>query len=287
LVAQDATHRPRLVNRIEQDGFESASILTKLGLDAQSNFVIPILSNSPVGTDPELLGLMDVQAPTGTDFDTDDVQFAYELSSRYFADFLLKLWPSGQYPVTSLMLDHQVDVRRFSPEVPFIHRQELGFDISDLVTLNFNPMKYLFHWEKIKQLITDQPVDFPSLVEVWPTMTCNHFCDWCRTKPTRKAYKGAPITRTGLIQLADDLAAHAHVDVLISGGGEPLHRTSPNLPGRPGQAIRHGGHIHQWYSSKRLPFLKLSVEKPASFVRVSFQWPEPGTYSQIHFPHRP
>lgn len=283
-VAQDPAHRPRLVNYFQSNEFKDLLIITRHGSEARSNLIVPILSNT---ADKELLGIIDVQASTGTSFDTDDVQFAYELASRYGADFLSKIErPHDQQAATTLL---DPAILGFN-NPPLIRRQELGFNISKLVELNFSPMKYLFHWDKIRRIIAGQAVEFPALIEIWPSMVCDHWCTWCRTRPPRLDYEDTNpfIEWDGLFALASDLTQHDGIDLLISGGGEPLMH--PRI--HDFMKTLHEGNFSTVgiFTNGTRPtnfrfweyFFKMKSRH--SFVRVSFNGHEPAIYSQIHFP---
>ncbi len=160
-------------------------------------------------------------------------------------------------------------------------------------------MKYLFHWEKIKEVALGRPIAFPTLVEVWPSMHCNHSCDWCRTEAERNSYfrRNEYIGRDGLLRLAEELvewtrpADKPPVDVLISGGGEPLlnkhmHEFTALLRELRGTlGIFTNGtrpsDFRFWES-----FFSRPLERGSSFVRVSFNGADAKRYFQVHRKHR-
>ena len=326
-VANDPRLRPRIVNHVLNENFKDLSIVTKHGSHAQANIAIPIFpfedetKSEEDNAKDKLLGILDIQASQDIYFDTDDVQFAYRASQEYIADFLSRIRTKhllGKLPPTLIdndvfesmvVLDDQVLYNLYNnrpPDsiggntrvaIPFNHKRHLDFSLQDLVKLNFNPMKYLFHWDRIEKLVSGEPTDFPATIEIWPSMACNHACVWCRTKDDRRLYyddNNEVIFKEGLIAIAKDLAQHNHVDLLISGGGEPM--LNPHIAdfvetlnmelsknevelGTVGIFTNGTRPENQFFWEKFF-----SLKNNHSFIRISFNGHNPDLYSKIHFP---
>jgi hypothetical protein len=281
-VAQDPDLRPRLVHVHKNPEFADRVILTRPHNQVRSDLVVPILSHN---AKPFLLGVVDIQGLEPPEFDTDDVQLVYELIDSFVSVFIANLMDRTLNParpwVSPMLLTP--GVYPFSPE-------KLGFRIRDLLSLNFNPMKYLFHWEKIQKLLQDEPVRFPATVEIWPSMQCNHYCDWCRTKRDRdlQPKNSLFMSEGGLRELALDFAEQSGLDILISGGGEPLlhpeiHKFMRILS--ESDAFETVGLFTNGTRPNDPKFWDyfFSAKSRHSFVRVSFNGDSPETYYQVHF----
>lgn len=279
LVAVDGSHRPRLVHHLQlNEHFRDSAVRTKHRDNANAALVVPILLKGEKATEP-LLGIIDLQSSKNTQFNTNDSQLLYEISKELLAPLMEKIAipPPPNIPP------------------PPSNKVQLRFDIHQLLTLNFSPMKYLFHWDQIRQVVRDEPVAFPALVEVWPSMKCNHNCYWCRTRPDRDAYENANqfISDAALCALADEFVQQSEeksqVDLLISGGGEPLLHEQlhsfmervKNLRGSVGiftNGTRRNA-LRFWES-----FFSRDPSRGHSFVRISFNGSTPDSYFRIHRP---
>jgi organic radical activating enzyme len=281
-VAMDPRHKPLLIHDLPAKAeYAGRVIRTKLGDTSQVNMVIPVLSR-PVfqGADPVLLGVLDIQADRPRQFATDDVQLLYLLSETRIAHFfegLLAARANGTLPL-----------HNSEPYMPF-EKSKLAFDVHDLRELNFNSMKFLLHWDKIRELVTTGITSAPATVEVWPTMVCNHSCVWCRTAWERNAYGFGPkdeMTREELLGIAHDLLAFPGIDILISGGGEPLKHPAihefmqaiSNVDGTVG--IFTNGTRPARFSFWENFFKRTDRHR---FARLSFNGHDPESYFRVHF----
>jgi hypothetical protein len=205
-VALDPNNKPLLIHNLGATG-KGKPIRTKLKGTSRSNLIVPLLS-----ADARLLGVLDLQSSNPDEFDTLDVQVAYFISRH----FLAKAMEAIRAHPESLPL-HTTERYEPFPKAP------LGFEIAELTSLSFNPMKFLLHWVKVRELIETGTTKTPATVEVWPTMECNHGCVWCRTLRERNEQaRHKDMSDAELDGIARDIRNFGKVDVLISGGGEPL-----------------------------------------------------------------
>ena len=276
-VALDPNNKPLLVHDVpRRKPYLKKLVRTRLAEDSRANLVIPVLS---VEDDPRLLGVLDIQSQEPQRFDADDIQLFYALARFLIAgafESVRAVLTSGIFPL-----------RNDGPYQPF-DRQPLDFSVLDLLALAFNPMKFLLHWDQIRELITTGRTEKPATVEVWPNMKCNHKCSWCRTEPDRRMqqrYKNE-MTSDELRGIANDLKALGQVDVLISGGGEPLlHPAIHEFM----ELIRdHDGNIGIFTNGTRpvdFRFWESFLHRTDShrFIRLSFNGHDPESYFRIHF----
>ncbi|NIM12473.1 MAG: radical SAM protein [Candidatus Aminicenantes bacterium] len=274
-------HRPLLIHNLKGNGsaknaYRECTVTTKYGEDSQSNLIFPILSL----IDPkELEGVIDIQSIEDADFDTNYMQLAYQLAERFISRFLEIIKQAAKKN------DAILPFRSIHPYNVF-NKKELKPGIHEYLELCFNPMKYLLHWDKIKKIIKRNQVGFPSLVEIWPSMVCNHRCDWCRTRLKRLDYRKRPFIDTDALRiLADDLKQE-QVDVLISGGGEPL--LHPDIHEFMAHLWETSGNIGIFTNGTRPKNFKfweyfLQRKDKYSFVRISFNGHDPETYRAIHY----
>lgn len=220
-VASDPNNKPLLLHRLQQTTAAQKRVLrTHLGNRADVALVVPVLS----ADGKELLGVVEIQkTESDEDFDTDSIQVLYEMSRRFIGPLMSTL-----RDVTSATGRDALPLRSAVPYRPF-PVQAPDFDVADLLRLNFSPMKYLLHWNRIEPLVSpeERPLPCPSMIEIWPSMVCNQACEWCRCSQShgRSAGQNPMMSSAGLMRLARELVedpAFASTDLLISGGGEPL-----------------------------------------------------------------
>ncbi|MBA1446677.1 MAG: TIR domain-containing protein [Gammaproteobacteria bacterium] len=281
-VAIDSNNKPLLIHKLQdKKRYKEKAIRTGLVGSAGSNLIVPILLTG-TGCNAKLTGILDLQSKESHQFDTEDVQMLYRFARRSeFDRFLNKL---ANEPESTRFLPLHTDI----PYAP-VQKQPLKFNVHDLLSLNFNPMKFLLHWPKISELITTGITNSPSTIEVWPSMKCNHHCTWCRTDKDRNLQfkKKREMTENELVDIAHDIMNNfTEVDVLISGGGEPLLHTGlhkfmksiSEINGTIG-IFTNGTRPHSFRFWEE--FCKRKDRH--RFIRVSFNGHDPESYYKIHF----
>ncbi|MBZ5728816.1 MAG: hypothetical protein LAP87_28030 [Acidobacteriia bacterium] len=294
-VANDRYHKPLLVHDIPgKPEYKHRIVRTRLGDQCRSNLALPVLAVPARDKGGQLLGVLDIQAryPEGAaqeakqaPLDTNDVQLYYELSR-------LCLSPAMETIHKYAAAGGALPLRESTPYAPF-QRRPLGVNVSDMLELDFNPMKFLLHWEAVRELIENGTTQRPSTVEVWPSMTCNHNCAWCRTRHQQLGQGGHKVMAQSALQsLAQDLIGMRGVDILISGGGEPLwggdERDYPSWIGTFIEAISAGDGTIGIFTNGTRPadfrfwesFFKRQDRH--RFVRISFNGHNPECYFRVH-----
>jgi len=271
-VAIDTNNKSRLLHKVIEN---DKVVQTRLGDSPHSNIVIPVLSDGP---DPQLFGILDIHADNQNQFDTDDVQLLYCMSQFRLSDMLETIKTNSNTDTFPLH-----NIKHYMP----FKKRSLDFPVNSLIELNFNPMKFLLHWDKIKELINDDITTVPATVEIWPSMECNYRCWWCRTENSRKTYSNGKkiMTPDELSSIATDLLSFEKIDILISGGGEPLlhptinefMRIISNIDGTIG--IFTNGTRPKDFSFWNSFFSREDLHR---FVRVSFNGHDPESYFKIH-----
>lgn len=121
----------------------------------------------------------------------------------------------------------------------------------------------------------------PIRLELHPTDTCNHSCIWCVALPERK--KAAQIPGQRLIPLLDELADAGVMEVLFSGGGDPL--THPDVGACIARAARRGLEVEVITNGGAITdSVVASMVSHCGTVRVSLDAGTSHVHSLIHRP---
>lgn len=282
-VATDPRHKPLLIHNVKKSRYAGRVTRTNLGESCHANMVVPVLETSRAGEEPKLVGILDIQVDRPNHFATDDVQLLYALCqirlSKFFRDLL------SECAKNSLALP----LHSGTPYTPFQNAPRAIEDVHELLELNFNPMKFLLHWDKIKELLTTGATTTPASVEVWPTMRCTHNCFWCRTAVDRHRSEAAQRDEMGreeLLGIAADLKDFPGTDVLVSGGGEPLeHAAIHEFIERIADQDRTIGIFTNGSRPSNFMFWESLFRRNDChrFVRLSFDGHSPEAYFRTHF----
>lgn len=278
-VACDPNNKPLLIHRLqEKPNYRKKAIRTGIAGSSGANLIVPILHSSN-DRDAKLIGIFDLQSIKSDQFDADDVQLLYSF---------VRLSGLGSYLNKIRKSPDSLPLHTVESYNPF-EKKELRLNVDGLLSLNFNPMKFLLHWPKIRELITTNKTESPSTIEVWPNMICNHHCTWCRTEKDRKLRlnKKQEMTHDELVGIGNDINENLNeVDVLISGGGEPLLHSGMyefikainEIDGTIG-IFTNGTRPHDFRFWEEY----FKREDRHRFVRVSFNGHDPNSYYRVHF----
>jgi MoaA/NifB/PqqE/SkfB family radical SAM enzyme len=273
--ATDANHKPLVVHKVGTGIRPTRSIQTDCGDVPRADLVLPVLDRR------ELTGVIDIQADDPDEFDIDEV--------RLLLDLVKWELPDGFTPLRNDR-GMSTPVRGTQAYQPFAVRERTS-SARDVVLLNFNPMKYLLRWRSLRTLIKEGRTKAPATIEVWPTMKCNHVCKWCRIEGVRSDFDGKPeMTPEELLGIARQVVAldkTDQVDVLISGGGEPLlHESIAEFAATIRDA---GGALGIFTNGTRPATLSFwssffASEEAHRFVRISCNGHDPESYAAVHRP---
>ena len=121
----------------------------------------------------------------------------------------------------------------------------------------------------------------PIQVEIHPTDICNHACVWCVALGERK--KGLTMSREQLLKLVHDLGASHVMDLLFSGGGDPLAHPAINDAlhiaasyGMTIEIVTNGGLLNA--------SLRDVILATCHVIRISIDAGDDATYAHIHRP---
>lgn len=104
------------------------------------------------------------------------------------------------------------------PPVPGVERPEFAADVSRLLEGEpFHPMKILNHYDRLEAIARGEN-PYPVTVEIDPSNTCNHHCDWCVSELSHTG-EYLPIER--FESLVDEFQSIGVESVVLKGGGEP------------------------------------------------------------------
>lgn len=270
--AMDENHKPLLIHKVGTGSRRSSTVVqTDFGDEPRADLVIPVLDEDV------LLGIVDLQADDPGTFDSDDVQLL---------SWLAKYWLIGAFENLQGAKEDDMPLFSSAAYAPFA-KHEAPFSVQDLVRLNFSPMKFLLRWAAIRQLVTTGETAAPATIEVWPTMDCNQKCEWCRIRDERKLWHARrEMTRNELVAIAAGIKEFDRVDVLISGGGEPLlHESMSDFVAE----IRDIPGVAGLFTNGKRPadfgFWNDFFGSPNAhrFVRISCSGHDPESYYRVHY----
>ncbi len=279
-VAVDPNNKPLLVHYLRnKPKYRERVVRTSLRDNANVVLVVPVLSGPE---SPRLLGVIEVQGSEPQQFDSDDVQMLYALTQQDLAPSLARLQEAAE---SSLPLRNTAEYWPF-PKQGLMLADDRN-DVNELLALNFNPMKYLLHWKKIKELLATGQTTRPATVEVWPTMECNHDCRWCRTVVARRGRSHTKaMGKDKLLQIGEELNRIRDIHVLISGGGEPvLHPDLRDFVAALAQVEGTVGIFTNGTRPRSHRFWETFATSGRAhrFVRISLDGHDPESYCRIHF----
>lgn len=278
-IAMDPGHKPLLIHDLQhRKEYRDRCIRTIHGDSAKSTLVAPVLATNE---SKELLGVIDFQRKNAGDFDADAMQLIYEITERYLAKLLARLAQQAKKEG-----DKSYPLRNADDYRPFLQRP-LQEDIRQILALDFSSMKYLLYWDKVRAVVTGEGEIKPALVEVWPSMSCNHSCRFCRTFKDRMRYSSINTYISGdrLASLARD-CRELDAAILISGGGEPLMNSELTaFMAELSDYKETVGIFTNGSHSRSMVFWEqfFSAERAHRFVRVSVDSSSPEEYYDVHF----
>lgn len=150
---------------------------------------------------------------------------------------------------------------------------------SSIFDIEFNPNKFLMHWDRINALAKGEDTA-PVTLELDISSICDHRCKWCVDPPGVHSNKLMPVPVAGkILEEAKQIGVKG---IVFKGGGESLlHPDSDRIIRIAGTlgfetgVVTHGGRL----DNQRL--LKTLVQY-CSYVRISIDGPTPESRREIH-----
>jgi len=150
-----------------------------------------------------------------------------------------------------------------------------GDFLGSLQFLEFNPNKFLVHFDKIKSISEGKDV-FPVSVEIDPVSFCNHHCAWC-VDPLHMEYS---LEKEFVFRLLDELKQIGVKGIVFKGGGEPtLHKDFDRLIEK---AHSMGFEVGIVTNGSRLWELSAPIVKNCNYVRVSIDGSTAESHKKVH-----
>jgi MoaA/NifB/PqqE/SkfB family radical SAM enzyme len=141
--------------------------------------------------------------------------------------------------------------------------------------MEFNPNKFLVHFDKLKTLSEGGDV-YPVTVEIDPVSFCNHKCDWC-VDPKHMNFS---LDKKFVFELLKELRALNVKGIVFKGGGEPtLH---PDFAQLAHKARNLGFEVGLVTNGSRVGELAESINQNCNYVRISIDGPNQSAHKRIH-----
>lgn len=148
----------------------------------------------------------------------------------------------------------------------------------DIFDLEFNPNKYLVHWDRLNALSRGKDVP-PVTLELDVSSACDHRCQWCVDPPG--VHTGKFMSISTAKRILDEAKALGVKGIVFKGGGEStLH---PNFAeilrltdafGFEVGLVTHGGHL--------TPQIVEAAADCCEYVRISIDGPTSASRKDVH-----
>lgn len=150
---------------------------------------------------------------------------------------------------------------------------------NSIFDIEFNPHKYLAHWERVNALARGEDCA-PVTLELDVCSACNHNCKWCVDPEGSHSNRVMPLeTVKRILSEAREIGVKG---VVFKGGGEStLHPQLAEILQMASAAgfetglVTHGGNLLS-------PGLVESIVENCAYVRVSIDGPTPESRQRIH-----
>lgn len=142
----------------------------------------------------------------------------------------------------------------------------------------FEPLKLLFHKDKVEAMLRDEIV-YPVSVELDLSNVCNHGCPWCSFNGFRQDH-WQHFDTPRILSLLDELADVGVRSLTFTGGGEPLvHSHAESILTKASQLFEWGLVTNGRRMEGNLANL---IARHATFVRVSLDAGKAQTHQLLH-----
>jgi MoaA/NifB/PqqE/SkfB family radical SAM enzyme len=151
--------------------------------------------------------------------------------------------------------------------------------LSSIFNVEFNPNKYLVHWDKIITLMKGKDI-FPVTLELEICSTCSHRCDWCGISSNTHNDLQMPVPIARKIMRETKLLGVK--GIVFKGGGDSTQhpefdkilQTAGDLEFETG-VVTHGGNLDNQE-------LLNALVRDCSYVRLAIDGPTPESRESIH-----
>jgi wyosine [tRNA(Phe)-imidazoG37] synthetase (radical SAM superfamily) len=147
--------------------------------------------------------------------------------------------------------------------------------LKKLNDIEFNQLKYITHFDKIKKLSEEKDV-YPVTIEIDPVAYCNHNCSWC----VDPKHFNDKLETEFIFTLLKEIKNLGVKGIVFKGGGEPmLHpdfgkilQKTKNLGFETG-IVTNGSKLTQLYNE---------IAEYANYIRISLDGPTQESHKKTH-----